>query len=244
MKDLEKNSPDYSQMSPNDTYVKLNINNRSLSVYEQYLKKTIEDLKQDRSNENSETNSAANYKDYGLKENIASPVDEHRLYPTVKTIVIPSDSPSSNAKLLMIMAVFCAALLVALVVILFNATDTLVSRISSVDTKMSKVSDNLSVIGKENSLAAAQAIANERATNAANAENLASVKDSLNSMAMNAEIARAKSELKMATRMRSMQLGETSVEPDQTATQASKPAISYDTFKKESQTVVYRESSK
>ncbi len=239
MNNFDNKKSDYNRMSPKDIYTKPSINSRSLGVYEQYLKKTIENINQDL---NKSTNSAANYSQSSVEANYRN--NEQRMGATPKALVMADDSSDNGAKLLTIIGAFCTLLLLALVIILFSATDTLIDRISAVDSQVSEVSDNISVIGKENSLATSIAIAEEKATNAANARNLAQLKESLNSIALNAELANLKAEPQMTTRMRSMQLGESSLEPEQESLQTSADStISYDSFKKESQQVLYRDSS-
>ncbi len=234
MKNSHHTQPDYSQMSPKDTYVKPKVNRRSLGVYEQYLKRTTDNINQD-------INNSTHY----LKRPITTDTDTaHKNLSTPKNVVVANES-NSSAKILTIIGVFCSLLLLALVVILFNATDVLIDRLSAVDSQVSEVSDNISAIGKENSLAAAQVIAEEKAANAANARNLALVKESLNSMALNAELDKLKAEAKLTTRMRTMTLGESSIASEQATDNISaKPSISYDSFKEESQTVIYRETSR
>ncbi|MGM8870471.1 hypothetical protein ACS8E3_02155 [Psychrobacter sp. 2Y5] len=224
----DNNRHNHSQMSSEENDIKPSINSRSLSVYEQYLKKTMASINQDL---NKSTNNAANYPQSSLEDYTQD--NGHRMIATSRTVVATDESSNNSARLLTIIGVSCALLLLALVIILFSATDTLIDRITAVDSQMSEVSNNISVIGKENSLANTIAMAQERATNAANARELARVKHSLNSLALNAELAKTAPEAKMTTRVRSMQLGETDVEP----------TISYDSFKAESQKVVYRDSS-
>lgn len=224
----DNNHHNHSQMSFEENDIKSGINSRSLSVYEQYLKKTMASINQDL---NKSTVNAANYPQGSLEDHTQD--NGHRMIATNRMVVATNESSNNSARLLTIIGVSCTLLLLALVVILFSATDTLIDRITAVDSQMSEVSNNISVIGKENSLANTIAMAQERATNAANARELARVKHSLNSLALNAELAKTAPEARMTTRVRSMQLGETDVEH----------AISYDSFKAESQKVVYRDSS-
>lgn len=224
----DNNRHNHSQMSSEENGIKPSINSRSLSVYEQYLKRTMASINQDL---NKGTDNAAHYPNSSLEDHTQD--NGNRMIATNRMVVATEESSNNSARLLTIIGVSCTLLLLALVIILFSATDTLIDRITAVDSQMSEVSNNISVIGKENSLANTIAMAQERATNAANARELARVRHSLNSLALNAELAKTAPEARMTTRVRSMQLGETDVEP----------TISYDTFKAESQTVVYRDSA-
>lgn len=258
MRDADNNR-DYSRMSPKDTYVKLNINRRTLSVYEQYLKKKMQGGSQERMIEGQDP-------DILVSDDLSPPKDALRdsAMPTQNSAKLSTNDPQAllyvgrvgspepktdySTKLLAIIGVFCTLLLVAFIVIVFNATNILVAltdRMSTVNHQISQVSDSITVIGKENSLATAKAIEDERAINASNAASLASVKQSLNSIASSSEL-QAKPAPNMTTRVRSLQLGESNADSETVESAAdnskSNPAISYDAFKQESQAVLYRES--
>lgn len=233
--------PDSDRVSLKKFDNKANINQRSLYIYEQYLKKTA-------TNHTTTLDNPVNNSDKYSDDTVAAPtqpIPNHKSVTTTNVYkVTDSDKADKSTTILIVIGTICALLLAAVVVILFDTTDTLVDRLSAVDTQMSEVSNNISVIGKENSAATAKALADEKAKNAINTKNLALLKDSVNSMALNAELEKAQSEVVMTTRMRSMQIGESNTELDITSNDNStQPTISYDAFKDESQSVLYRDSS-
>ncbi len=234
------NKPDYDQVLLKKSDNKANINQCSLNVYEQYLKKTATSHTTRLDNP---VNSSYEHTDNAVQEPQQS-VPNHKNVTTIDKVTTSHNKADKSNKILIVIGTICALLLAAVAVILFDTTDTLVDRLSTVDTQMSKANSNISVIGKENSAATLKALADEKATNAINAKNLALLKDSLNSMALKAELEKVQSEVVMTTGTRSMQLGERNAEPDTTSNDNStQPAISYDAFKHESQSVLYRDSS-
>ncbi len=259
MDNSDNNSLDLSQMSPISADIKLNINRRSLSVYEQYLKQVTQSMAREQQaiavndeldidladNKLSAAQSSALATEDELADQNGSfansqtaPFVEEPV-PLVsqihsKNLAATGKSPFSS-KLLTIIMAFCALLLVSVLVIVFNANSSLMAmtdRLSSVNNQMSAVNDNISVIGQETALANAQAIADEKAANAANTARLASVDASLNTIASNINPIEYKSTAPATTRLRSMNIGAVDEEP----------AISYDDFKNESQATLYRES--
>ena len=146
------------------------------------------------------------------------------------------DKPNNTYRILTAIAIFCVLLLIAIVIVILNANNSLVAlsdRLGSVNNQMSAVNKNISVIGQETSLANAKAAADKDAAEAANAARLASVNESLNTIAANIRPIEYKSVSPSTTRLRSMSLGDVNTEP----------AISYDDFKDESQTTLYREAA-
>lgn len=146
------------------------------------------------------------------------------------------NKPNNTYRILTAVAIFCILLLIAIVIVILNANNSLVAlsdRLGSVNNQMSAVNKNISVIGQETSLANAQAIADKEAAEAANAARLASVNESLNTIAANIKPIEYKSVSPSTTRMRSMNVGEVN----------AVPSVSYDDFKNESQTTLYREAA-
>lgn len=224
---------------PMNNTIESNINSRSLNIYEQYLKKTIYNI-------NYEMNKPLTNDDASLEEGSAnlSSSDSHKMVATSNKILVADKNLKNGSMVLMIIGGFCVLLLIALVVIQLNATDDLVNRLGSVDSQIVEVSDNLSVIGKENSLATAQAIADEKLANAETAKSLALVRSSLNTIVINAELEKTKSEPVLNTRRSSMQLVSVDAEPEQISIDSKEDSgISYNSFKKESENVLYRDSS-
>lgn len=262
MNDSDNNNPNRAQVPPEDTNIDLKINRRSLGVYEQYLKKTTQDLARaqqssglaDHSDESLSDDDKAFFDNFSdiLHDNppqanntnggsqvkpATDQTDALLFAEKPKRLNNIADSrPNHSSKGITLVASFCALLLVAVLVIVFNANNNLMAltdRLSSVNTQMSAVSDNISVIGKENSLANARAIEDEKAANAKNAASLASVNESLNTIAVNIKPIEYKPTAPAKTRLRSMKVGDVNTEP----------AISYDDFKNESQITVYREAT-
>ena len=266
-------------MSSEDLDVKLNINSRSLSVYEQYLKQVTQNIaREQQSRDPSEysttssssdadeafvrnfsdrlhdspvpasdaslveqANAAANYEPMALNQSARAAITKHTTRTIEPRAAKPKQSSSNGFKLLMVVAAFCTLLLLAVVVIVFNANNSLVAltdRLSSVNNQMSAVNNNISVIGKENSLANAKAVEDERIARAANEASLASVKESLTSIAINTEPEKRRPVAAATTRVRSMRIGETA-EP----AASNEAPISYKDFTEESEVTVYRESS-
>ncbi len=264
MNDSDNNS-NRTQVSPEDTNIELKINRRSLGVYEQYLKKTTQSLAHTQQSSDLGDHSAKNLSDDEKaffdnfsdilhdstpQANNINATNQVKAAAKKKTIAmsqtnsvsfrenteVTDDRPNSNSKLITIVAGFCALLLVAVLVIVFNANNNLMAltdRLSSVNNQMSVVNDNISVIGKENSVANAKAIADEKAERAANAARLASVNESLNTIASNIKPIEYKPTAPATTRLRSIKVGDVNTEP----------TISYDDFKNESQITVYREAT-
>lgn len=309
------NSDNSSELSKDA--IKLNINSRSLSVYERYLKQTLAsesfrrgDLTEDDATDafdSSATNSSVNNssvnnssvasssattraaQSHDATTNIPKPTritdelseDERAFFDNLsnntpdqslrsskkitkqkKTTVAYEDTatyhisepvlannrrvlagnfndkPNNTYRILTIIAVFCVLLLIAIVIVILNANNSLVAlgdRLGSVNSQMSAVNKNISVIGQETSLANAQALADKEAADtmeAANAARLASVNESLNTIVSNIRPIEYKSISPSTTRLRSMNVGDVNTEP----------TISYDDFKNESQTTLYRES--
>ena len=147
-----------------------------------------------------------------------------------------NDKSSNTYKILTIIAISCVLLLIAIVVVILNANNSLVAlsdRLGSVNSQMSAVNKNISFIGQETSLANAKAVADKEAAEAANAARLASVNESLNTIASNIRPIEYKSVSPSTTRLRSMNVGDVNTEP----------SVSYDDFKDESQTTLYREAA-
>ena len=293
-------NPDNSTELSKDS-IKLNINSRSLSVYERYLKQTLasetfrkSELAVEQTDENTDKRSVtakptANDKAqshisddhlYGSddlsddemaffddlsdsnRNNSSSPNKTRankRITKQNKTTVAYENTatyqisepafanntrvlagnfdnkPNNTYRILTAIAIFCILLLIAIVIVILNANNSLVAlsdRLGSVNSQMSAVNKNISVIGQETSLANAQATADKEAAEAANAARLASVNESLNTIAANIRPIEYKSVSPSTTRLRSMNVGDVNTEP----------AISYDDFKNESQTTLYRES--
>ena len=298
--DDTRNSDNSTELSKDS--IKLNINSRSLSVYERYLKQTlasenfrksnlttVEPSDKEVDNRSAIPKTAANDKtrrrisdsdsdadtydsDDLSDEEIAffdSLSDSDRSRPSrankkitkqQKTMVAyentatyqisePAfanntrvvagnfdDRPNNTYRILTAIAIFCILLLIAIVVVILNANNSLVAlsdRLGSVNTQMSAVNKNISVIGQETSLANAQAVADKKAAEAANAARLASVNESLNTIAANIKPIEYKSVSPSTTRLRSMNVGEVN----------TVPSVSYDDFKNESQTTLYREAA-
>ena len=281
--------------------IKLNINSRSLSVYERYLKQTLasetfrkSELAVEPTDENTDKRSVAakttaNDRTHGHisddhlygsddlsddeiaffddlsdsnRNNSSSPNKTRankRITKQNKTTVAYENTatyqisepafanntrvlagnfdnkPNNTYRILTAIAIFCILLLIAIVIVILNANNSLVAlsdRLGSVNSQMSAVNKNISVIGQETSLANAQATADKEAAEAANAARLDSVNESLNTIAANIRPIEYKSVSPSTTRLRSMNVGDVNTEP----------AISYDDFKNESQTTLYRES--
>ena len=296
--DDTRNSDNSTELSKDS--IKLNINSRSLSVYERYLKQTlasenfrksnltmVEPSDKEADDRSAIPKTAANDKtrrrisdsdadiydsDDLSDEEIAffdSLSDSDRSRPSrankkitkqQKTMVAyentatyqisePAfanntrvvadnfdDRPNNTYRILTAIAIFCILLLIAIVVVILNANNSLVAlsdRLGSVNTQMSAVNKNISVIGQETSLANAQAVADKKAAEAANAARLASVNESLNTIAANIKPIEYKSVSPSTTRLRSMNVGEVD----------TVPSVSYDDFKNESQTTLYREAA-
>lgn len=296
--DDTRNSDNSTELSKDS--IKLNINSRSLSVYERYLKQTlasenfrksnlttVEPSDKEADDRSAIPKTAANDKirrrisdsdsdaydsDDLSDEEIAffdSLSDSDRSRPSrankkitkqQKTMVAyentatyqisePAfanntrvvggnfdDRPNNTYRILTAIAIFCILLLIAIVVVILNANNSLVAlsdRLGSVNTQMSAVNKNISVIGQETSLANAQAVADKEAAEAANAARLASVNESLNTIAANIKPIEYKSVSPSTTRLRSMNVGEVN----------TVPSVSYDDFKNESQTTLYREAA-
>ena len=296
--DDTRNSDNSTELSKDS--IKLNINSRSLSVYERYLKQTlasenfrksnlttVEPSDKEADDRSAIPKTAANDKirrrisdsdsdaydsDDLSDEEIAffdSLSDSDRSRPSrankkitkqQKTMVAyentatyqisePAfanntrvvagnfdDRPNNTYRILTAIAIFCILLLIAIVVVILNANNSLVAlsdRLGSVNTQMSAVNKNISVIGQETSLANAQAVADKKAAEAANAARLASVNESLNTIAANIKPIEYKSVSPSTTRLRSMNVGEVN----------TVPSVSYDDFKNESQTTLYREAA-
>lgn len=296
--DDTRNSDNSTELSKDS--IKLNINSRSLSVYERYLKQTlasenfrksnlttVEPSDKEVDNRSAIPKTAANDKirrrisdsdsdaydsDDLSDEEIAffdrlSDSDRSRpsrankkitkqqktmvAYENTATYQISEpafanntrvvagnfdDRPNNTYRILTAIAIFCILLLIAIVVVILNANNSLVAlsdRLGSVNTQMSAVNKNISVIGQETSLANAQAVADKKAAEAANAARLASVNESLNTIAANIKPIEYKSVSPSTTRLRSMNVGEVN----------TVPSVSYDDFKNESQTTLYREAA-
>ena len=280
--------------------IKLNINSRSLSVYERYLKQTlasesfrksnlttVESADENTDNHSVKTETPLNDKarsyisgaardDYDADDlsddelaffdtlsdnnrNTASRTNK-KITKQKKTVVAYentatyqisepafanntrvvtanfNDKPSNTYRILTIIAVFCVLLLIAIVIVILNANNSLVAlsdRLGSVNSQMSAVNKNISFIGQETSLANAKALADKEAAEAANAARLASVSESLNTIASNIRPIEYKSVSPSTTRLRSMNVGEVN----------TVPGVSYDDFKNESQTTLYREAA-
>lgn len=280
--------------------IKLNINSRSLSVYERYLKQTLASENFRKSNlttvesadeninnqsvkiETPSNNQARSYiSDAAIDNYDADELsdDELAFFDTLsdsnrntaartnkkitkqkKTVVAYentatyqisepafanntrvvtanfNDKSSNTYKILTIIAISCVLLLIAIVVVILNANNSLVAlsdRLGSVNSQMSAVNKNISFIGQETSLANAKAVADKEAAEAANAARLASVNESLNTIASNIRPIEYKSVSPSTTRLRSMNVGDVNTEP----------SVSYDDFKDESQTTLYREAA-
>lgn len=289
-------NPDNSTELSKDS-IKLNINSRSLSVYERYLKQTLasenfrkselaveatdestdkrpvaakptannrnqdytsddhlydsDDLSDDEmaffddlSDNNRRRSSRANkkitkqQKTMVAYENTATYQISEPAFANNTRVLAGNfdDKPNNTYRILTAIAIFCVLLLIAIVIVILNANNSLVAlsdRLGSVNNQMSAVNKNISVIGQETSLANAKAAADKDAAEAANAARLASVNESLNTIAANIRPIEYKSVSPSTTRLRSMSLGDVNTEP----------AISYDDFKDESQTTLYREAA-
>ena len=280
--------------------IKLNINSRSLSVYERYLKQTlasenfrksnlttVESADENTDNQSVKIETPSNDKarsyisDAAIDNYDADELsdDELAFFDTLsdnnrntaartnkkitkqkKTVVAYentatyqisepafanntrvvtanfNDKSSNTYKILTIIAISCVLLLIAIVVVILNANNSLVAlsdRLGSVNSQMSAVNKNISFIGQETSLANAKAVADKEAAEAANAARLASVNESLNTIASNIRPIEYKSVSPSTTRLRSMNVGDVNTEP----------SVSYDDFKDESQTTLYREAA-
>ena len=280
--------------------IKLNINSRSLSVYERYLKQTlasenfrksnlttVESADENTDNQSLKIETPSNDKarsyvsDAAIDDYDADELsdDELAFFDTLsdsnrntatrtnkkitkqkKTVVAYentatyqisepafanntrvvtanfNDKSSNTYKILTIIAISCVLLLIAIVVVILNANNSLVAlsdRLGSVNSQMSAVNKNISFIGQETSLANAKAVADKEAAEAANAARLASVNESLNTIASNIRPIEYKSVSPSTTRLRSMNVGDVNTEP----------SVSYDDFKDESQTTLYREAA-
>ena len=280
--------------------IKLNINSRSLSVYERYLKQTLasenfrksnlttvesadeninnqsvkietpsnnqarsyisdaaidnydaDDLSDDElaffdtlSDSNRNTAARTNKKITKQKKTVVAyentatyQISEPAFANNTRVVTANFNDKSSNTyKILTIIAISCVLLLIAIVVVILNANNSLVAlsdRLGSVNSQMSAVNKNISFIGQETSLANAKAVADKEAAEAANAARLASVNESLNTIASNIRPIEYKSVSPSTTRLRSMNVGDVNTEP----------SVSYDDFKDESQTTLYREAA-
>lgn len=275
MNDSENSNHNRDQALSESSNVRLNINRRSLNVYEQYLKKKTQELADENNSEprldldiglaNKKKNLRQNLTNEPLvvshdtaiiKEKVIlkanTPIEEKidpnntRLFfgEKVEEIKIrPTEKSAAISKLLIVFAVFCSLLLVSVVIVMSNATNSLVAlneRLSTVNNQVSDVSNRISVIGTQNSMASARAIADERAANAANAASLTAVRNSLDSIAMNTEQVKAQP---TSTRVRSMQIGDTSGNSEDSGMSAQTASgISYEDFTEESRVTLYRES--
>lgn len=280
--------------------IKLNINSRSLSVYERYLKQTLasenfrksnlttvesadentdnqsvkietpsndqarsyisdaaidnydaDELSDDElaffdtlSDSNRNTAARTNKKITKQKKTVVAyentatyQISEPAFANNTRVVTANFNDKSSNTyNILTIIAISCVLLLIAIVVVILNANNSLVAlsdRLGSVNSQMSAVNKNISFIGQETSLANAKAVADKEAAEAANAARLASVNESLNTIASNIRPIEYKSVSPSTTRLRSMNVGDVNTEP----------SVSYDDFKDESQTTLYREAA-
>lgn len=168
MSDSENNSPNFSEMPPAEDDSNLKINPRSLSVYEQYLKSTKEKLDLEQSSKPSKpfTSRSSGEGTYDFDDlefdpsiddatqstksaAVIKPHNNTTLYNKTPTYAVANGSSSSSNKYLVMIAGFCALLLIVTIVIVLNATNSLVSisdGLSSVDNKVSQVSNNISVM--------------------------------------------------------------------------------------------------
>ena len=254
---------------PPDDDLKLNINERSLSVYERYLKQIMQDSTQDPNADSSNLS-----RTHDSRTNHASTsLQDHQTSPK-------KDRPSSSVKLLLIMGVFCAALLIGVIVVILNATGVLVSLTdrlvsnppqivstsSSNDSVInSTVNDNESAATHNEDTDSADIPANITVENSSSSDEAATevmpasanVKTTIAPNNMTKVYAEKRSagtenykpvhtESKMMIRTQTLTLPEpkSNVEPKPgSESDHSEYDISFDDFKEEAQVVIYRETS-
>lgn len=146
-----------------DDDLRLNINDRSLSVYERYLKKVMQDNSSDKppSAVNAHNNVSSYDKTVITSKNTPFNAAAKAKTTSTKHAEPIEDRSSSSVKLLIILGVFCAALLIGVIVVILNATGVLVSltdRLASSDSQAAMVSSSSPVIES------AQAVADETVT--------------------------------------------------------------------------------
>ncbi len=259
---------DRSLALADDNDLKLNINDRSLSVYERYLRKVMEDTARGKNNNPDKLNVTSSHNSVSNNDKTATQSKKTSFNPTTirapstKQVEIIEGRSSISVKLLIIIGVFCAILLIGVIVVILNATGVLVSltdRLASSDPQTAIVNSSMPVLDSEPDI------------DSKNADDLSIKDDSLSSPLSPAAITKPtndstevdeigvvysvkraagtenyqpeETKTKLVTRTRSLKLPEKTVEKmdDETSKNESEPAISYDDFREEALTVIYRE---
>ncbi len=255
-----------------DDDLRLNINDRSLSVYERYLKKVMHDTarEQDNNSDKSSVLNGHNSVSSDDKTVITSKNTPFNVAAKAKATSTKHAEPiegrsSSSVKLLIILGVFCAALLIGVIVVILNATGVLVSltdRLVSSDSQAAVESSSMPVINNE------LAVADETtaASDSKKTDDLSAKDDNLSNLSITAAENTKVDELstvysvkraagtenydpvhtkpRMVTRTQTLKLPEpkSNIEPESEPKIDSKDSgISFDDFREEALTVIYRE---
>lgn len=221
-----------SQELPAESSAELKINKRTRGVYEQYLKQTIK--------------SAALEKEGAIEKPHTSNYANTNILTPIQTFDASEGRSSRGTKWLTVVGVFCAVLLIGVIVVILNVTGIIVSlseRLPTVSTQAPAIPIATEVlVGNSNTAVGDSTDVVETVDNAnivngvnnGNADNDASDNDSL--IATNTE----SMPTTVRTRMRSMSIQNTNVVPEEGNTE---PAISFDDFAQEAQIVLYRETT-
>ena len=246
-----------------DDDLRLNINDRSLSVYERYLKKVMQDTTREQDSSSDKPNAVNTHNNVSTHDKTVVQSNKAELVEGKSSI---------SVKLLIIIGVFCAALLIGVIVVILNATGVLVSltdRLVSSDPQAAIVSSNAPVIESE------LAVVDETTTDRESTNTVDSKKedDNLSNLSITAgakptnenventevdelstvySVKRAAgtedyepvdTKPRMVTRTQTLKLPDKTVEKtdDEATKNEPESAITFDDFREEAQIVIYRE---
>ena len=225
----KKSDFDDGKKLPEGSADELKINRRTRSVYEEYLKQTIQSAAQ----EEDDTHPS-----YRTNPNT------DRLLP-VQTFEVSEDRSNSGVKWLTAVGVFCAILLIGVIVVILNVTGVLVSLSKSLPTISAQTPVATEASVGNTGLAAAK-VDNKsdsnigKDTNTVDSGEISNAHDDGLTANITAVTDQEAQPITVKTRKRSLELQDTNVVPEEGNTE---PAISFDDFTKEAGVILYRETS-